>query len=239
MYAGVGHFAPSAMRIAFLPFVFPALLLQYLGQGAQLLSHGDEIIDTIFYSSLRWHGEWVYWIGFILHDRGLAATLTPQLDPRDHRRLAGSHHRYILAAAAAHRLSMRSAAAHLRHERRASRAGHAAGGQLGHGHRYHRDQCVLESKSTLTCPAGGFRTSERLSHAYVLSTAGVMLGASRQSSTQLTSAVTTLLISISIRAVKKMPWALALGHLVFFGGIDGFFFAASTNHCPSTSQLRS
>ena len=66
MYAGVGHFAPSAMRIAFLGFAFPALLLQYLGQGAQLLAHGDEIIDTIFYSSLRWHGEWVYWLGFIL-----------------------------------------------------------------------------------------------------------------------------------------------------------------------------
>jgi len=30
-----------------------------------------------------------------------------------------------------------------------------------------------------------------------------------------------------------MPWALALGHLLFFGGIDGFFFAASTNHCAS------
>ena len=35
-----------------------------------------------------------------------------------------------------------------------------------------------ELESGLTSTAGVFRTSERLSHAYVLSTAGVMLGAS-------------------------------------------------------------
>lgn len=88
----------------------------------------------------------------------------------------------------------------------------------------------------LTNAAGGFRTSERLAHAYVLSTAGVMLGAFAMWCRS-DAVVTTLLISISIHAVKRLPWILALAHLAFFGGIDGLFFAASTDHCASTDLV--
>ena len=40
LYADMGHFGKKAIRVSWFAFVFPALLLNYFGQGALLLSHG-------------------------------------------------------------------------------------------------------------------------------------------------------------------------------------------------------
>ncbi|MCU0698839.1 MAG: potassium transporter Kup [Myxococcaceae bacterium] len=40
LYADLGHFGARPIRLAWLSFVFPALLLNYFGQGAYLLSNG-------------------------------------------------------------------------------------------------------------------------------------------------------------------------------------------------------
>ncbi len=40
LYADMGHFGPRPIRISWYALVFPALLLNYFGQGAFLLSHG-------------------------------------------------------------------------------------------------------------------------------------------------------------------------------------------------------
>jgi KUP system potassium uptake protein len=40
LYADLGHFGVRPIRLAWLSFVFPALLLNYFGQGAHLLTHG-------------------------------------------------------------------------------------------------------------------------------------------------------------------------------------------------------
>lgn len=50
LFADMGHFGARAIRLAWVVLVYPALLLQYFGQGAKLLS-GDEIIrDNVFFS---------------------------------------------------------------------------------------------------------------------------------------------------------------------------------------------
>jgi len=54
LYADMGHFGARAIRWAWLYFALPALLLNYFGQGAILLSHPNAAA-TIFYSTVpRW-----------------------------------------------------------------------------------------------------------------------------------------------------------------------------------------
>jgi KUP system potassium uptake protein len=48
LYADMGHFGRTPIRVAWLGFVLPALLLNYLGQGALILSR-PETIDNPFY----------------------------------------------------------------------------------------------------------------------------------------------------------------------------------------------
>ncbi|HLI19502.1 MAG TPA: potassium transporter Kup [Stellaceae bacterium] len=48
LYADMGHFGKRSIRFVWLGFVFPALLLNYFGQGALLL-HNPELRDNPFY----------------------------------------------------------------------------------------------------------------------------------------------------------------------------------------------
>ncbi len=49
MYADLGHFGKNPIRIGWFVVALPALLLNYFGQGANLLSH-PEAISNLFYS---------------------------------------------------------------------------------------------------------------------------------------------------------------------------------------------
>lgn len=50
MYADMGHFGRKPIRLSWFGLVYPALLLNYLGQGAYLLSGEKIIFGNIFYS---------------------------------------------------------------------------------------------------------------------------------------------------------------------------------------------
>jgi KUP system potassium uptake protein len=50
MYADLGHFGARPIRIGWFCVVFPALLLNYLGQGAYLLSGATAVGGKLFYS---------------------------------------------------------------------------------------------------------------------------------------------------------------------------------------------
>src|SRR5271169_1230544 len=54
LYADMGHFGPSPIRRAWLRFVFPALLLNYFGQGALLLAKPGAIENPFFYLAPGW-----------------------------------------------------------------------------------------------------------------------------------------------------------------------------------------
>jgi KUP system potassium uptake protein len=54
LYADMGHFGKKPIRAAWFMIVFPALALNYLGQGALLLTH-PETVDNPFFHQL---GEW-------------------------------------------------------------------------------------------------------------------------------------------------------------------------------------
>jgi KUP system potassium uptake protein len=54
LYADMGHFGKRAVRLAWFSVVFPALALNYLGQGALLLAHPEAVANP-FYQQL---GAW-------------------------------------------------------------------------------------------------------------------------------------------------------------------------------------
>jgi KUP system potassium uptake protein len=54
LYADMGHFGPGPIRRAWLRFVFPALLLNYFGQGALLIAHPDAVENPFFRLAQSW-----------------------------------------------------------------------------------------------------------------------------------------------------------------------------------------
>ncbi|HXZ68406.1 MAG TPA: potassium transporter Kup [Alphaproteobacteria bacterium] len=48
LYADLGHFGRGPIRAAWLWFVFPSLALNYIGQGAFILSHNSAVTDPFF-----------------------------------------------------------------------------------------------------------------------------------------------------------------------------------------------
>src|ERR1700751_2880935 len=53
-YPDMGHFGPAPIRRAWLRLVFPALLLNYFGQGALLLVHPDAVDNPFFRFAPHW-----------------------------------------------------------------------------------------------------------------------------------------------------------------------------------------
>ncbi|HJQ39879.1 MAG TPA: potassium transporter Kup [Thermoanaerobaculia bacterium] len=54
LYADMGHFGPKPIRFAWFVAVFPALLLNYYGQGAMLLTNPAAASDPFFLMAPRW-----------------------------------------------------------------------------------------------------------------------------------------------------------------------------------------
>ncbi|MCM2265431.1 MAG: potassium transporter Kup [Desulfuromonadales bacterium] len=54
LYADMGHFGPRPIRLAWFVLVFPALLLNYLGQGALLLLRPAETREPFFHLAPDW-----------------------------------------------------------------------------------------------------------------------------------------------------------------------------------------
>lgn len=54
LYADMGHFGRRPIRVAWLSFILPALLLNYLGQGALILSRPEAISNPFFLLAPEW-----------------------------------------------------------------------------------------------------------------------------------------------------------------------------------------
>src|SRR3546814_825341 len=50
LYADMGHFGRSPIRVSWLAFVLPALMLNYMGQGALLFREGAAALHSPFYN---------------------------------------------------------------------------------------------------------------------------------------------------------------------------------------------
>lgn len=54
LYADMGHFGARAIRVAWFGLVLPALVLNYFGQGAMLLTHPDKLDNLFFEMAPEW-----------------------------------------------------------------------------------------------------------------------------------------------------------------------------------------
>ncbi|GAA5873740.1 hypothetical protein JCM3774_000155 [Rhodotorula dairenensis] len=67
LFANLGQFSKSSIRLAFCSYAAPMLILQYLGQGAKLITHGDTVISNVFFNSIPggtggglWWTVWIF-----------------------------------------------------------------------------------------------------------------------------------------------------------------------------------
>ncbi|KAJ7451614.1 potassium transporter [Mycena latifolia] len=66
IFANLGQFNAMSIRMSFAGFVYPSLVLAYLGQGARLIKDGDAVFDNIFYSTIPGeHNGPLFWIVFV------------------------------------------------------------------------------------------------------------------------------------------------------------------------------
>ena len=54
LYADMGHFGAKPIRLAWLAIVFPGLILNYLGQGAFIISHPEAVSNPFFLMVQGW-----------------------------------------------------------------------------------------------------------------------------------------------------------------------------------------
>ncbi|KAF9077481.1 potassium transporter [Rhodocollybia butyracea] len=77
VFANLGQFNAASIRISFCCFVYPALVLAYLGQGARLIVDGDTVIQNVFYKSIPGpQNGVVFWLMFVFAI--LATTIASQ-----------------------------------------------------------------------------------------------------------------------------------------------------------------
>ena len=54
LYADMGHFGKTPIRIAWFAFVMPALVVNYFGQGAMLLANPEAVVNPFFLMAPKW-----------------------------------------------------------------------------------------------------------------------------------------------------------------------------------------
>lgn len=65
MFADLGHFGKAPCQIG-ITFVFACLMITYLGQGAYLVNHPNEIASVFYVSIPGGVTGWFYWVMFVL-----------------------------------------------------------------------------------------------------------------------------------------------------------------------------
>ncbi|KDR82452.1 hypothetical protein GALMADRAFT_237778 [Galerina marginata CBS 339.88] len=66
MFANLGQFNAASIRMSFCTFVYPGLVLAYLGQGARLIHDGEPVLANVFYNTIPGpvNGP-LFWIMFV------------------------------------------------------------------------------------------------------------------------------------------------------------------------------
>ncbi|KAG7666123.1 uncharacterized protein J8A68_000379 [[Candida] subhashii] len=66
MFADIGHFGKLPIQISMGFFLYPALMLCYLGQGAYMVQHPESYVNPFFISLPGGTGGGIYWTMFVL-----------------------------------------------------------------------------------------------------------------------------------------------------------------------------
>lgn len=66
MFADIGHFGRLPIQLALTFFVYPILITSYLGQGAYLIEHPEDVRNPFFLSIPGGDNNGIFWIIFVL-----------------------------------------------------------------------------------------------------------------------------------------------------------------------------
>lgn len=67
MFANLGQFNRLSIQLSFACFAYPALVMAYLGQGAKLITNGNEVISNVFYTTIPGGaGSGMYWFVYVI-----------------------------------------------------------------------------------------------------------------------------------------------------------------------------
>ncbi|GAA5906430.1 uncharacterized protein JCM6883_004477 [Sporobolomyces salmoneus] len=61
LFANLGQFSKNSIRFSFTCFVYPCLLLAYLGQGARLVADPENVVKNVFFQSIPGGSGTAYW----------------------------------------------------------------------------------------------------------------------------------------------------------------------------------
>ncbi|KAH8929990.1 potassium transporter [Atractiella rhizophila] len=66
LFANLGQFNVASIRLGLVAYAYPCLQLAYFGQGAAIISNGEDVIQQVFYRSIPGpRGGGLYWIIFV------------------------------------------------------------------------------------------------------------------------------------------------------------------------------
>ncbi|KAI4518197.1 potassium transporter [Schizophyllum commune Loenen D] len=66
IFANLGQFNRTSIRLSFCFVVYPSLILAYLGQGARLVVDGADVLDNVFYRTIPGeHNGPLFWVVFV------------------------------------------------------------------------------------------------------------------------------------------------------------------------------
>jgi KUP system potassium uptake protein len=204
LYGDMGHFGRPAITRAWLWLVFPALVLNYMGQGARVLAHPADRANP-FYLLVP---GWAQVNPFYLLVPGWAQV--PMV---------------LLATVATVIASQSVIAGAFSLGRQAAQLGYLPRLTVRHTSHVEVGQVYLPAINTIVLIAVvllvlGFRSSANLAAAYGVAVTGTIL-------------ITTVLFFTVARARWRLPVWLVLAGGIFFGSIDLLFFGVNLTKLPA------
>ncbi|KAG8907580.1 hypothetical protein FRB99_003504 [Tulasnella sp. 403] len=219
--------------LSFSIFVYPMLVLAYLGQGARLIADGESIMDNIFYSTIPGpRGGGLYWIVYVV--ALLASTYLPPSSPQARLINLSSH--------SSDRISG--------HDHCLLQLGKVSPAYCGYHNLRIRLRQIQQLVNLRSLPAlRMIYTSETVQGQvyfpvvnYSLAIGTIIMVAAFENLSNLTNAygfavstvmfITTSLVALQTYYTKHLPWFLALGFFLIFGFFDGLFWGASLRKVP-------
>ncbi|KAF9046080.1 potassium transporter [Panaeolus papilionaceus] len=195
VFANLGQFNVASIRISFIGFVYPSLVLAYLGQGARLIDNPEQVLPQIFYNTIPGEvGGSLYWFVFTF---AVAATLV-------------ASQAMITATFSLVQQVINSKAFF------PLRMLHTSDKVQGQVYIPGVNWTLMIATIILVAV---FKNLTNLGLAYGFAVATVMI-------------VSTVLISIQIRHVKKLPIICGVLFFLFFGFFDGLFWGAALKKVP-------
>ncbi|CAE6398379.1 unnamed protein product [Rhizoctonia solani] len=213
LFANLGQFNATSIRLSFIFITYPALVLAYLGQGARLIADGEEVFSNVFYKTIPGPtGGPLYWIMFLF------AILATLIASQAMITAAFSLTQQLINLRSFPPLLMKYTSETIQGQVYVPAVNWARKLMFSLNNFGNGLIALIVGIGCIVVVAA-FKDLAALTNAYGFAVSTVMF-------------VTTTLITLQIPLVKHKPVILGVAFLVFFAFIDGLFWGASLKKIP-------